>query len=255
MAGLPAEQARGVGDAALVRAGGDSAKLVELSRRDGIAQHIGIGQVSDQRNRLGDRGALLQPPIAGLELVDGEAQPMHSGVHLGPDAERRLRLRVLEQIDLPGRVDQRLQPVAAFQLQLFGANEPFQHRDALTDSGFTETHPFIDPGDRERVDLRQMARNTDQTMPVGVRFHHRHDPRTGRMAPQSRQVVLERREIQLGIGGRHHAQKPSLAYGSAMKFSNRVYCPRKVNRVVPIGPFRCFAMMISAVPLSAVSGW
>jgi hypothetical protein len=38
------------------------------------------------------------------------------------------------------------------------------------------------------------------------------------------------------------------------KFSKRVYSPRKVRRVVPIGPLRCLPMMISATPFSGVSG-
>ena len=38
------------------------------------------------------------------------------------------------------------------------------------------------------------------------------------------------------------------------KFSKRVCSPRKVSRTVPIGPLRCLPMMISATPLSCVSG-
>ena len=36
---------------------------------------------------------------------------------------------------------------------------------------------------------------------------------------------------------------------SGAKFSNRVYCPRKVSWNSPISPLRCLAMMMSAMPL------
>ncbi len=38
------------------------------------------------------------------------------------------------------------------------------------------------------------------------------------------------------------------------KLSNLVYCPRNVSRTGPMGPLRCLPMMISAVPLSGLSG-
>ena len=41
--------------------------------------------------------------------------------------------------------------------------------------------------------------------------------------------------------------------GFAM-FSKRVNSPRNVSGTMPIGPLRCLAMMISAMPLSCVSG-
>ena len=38
------------------------------------------------------------------------------------------------------------------------------------------------------------------------------------------------------------------------QLSNLVYSPRKVRSTLPMGPFRCLPIMISAMPLSCVSG-
>ena len=50
------------------------------------------------------------------------------------------------------------------------------------------------------------------------------------------------------------ASAGSLQNAAEAKLSKRVCSPKKLRRMVPVGPFRCLAMMISATPLSGVSG-
>ena len=47
---------------------------------------------------------------------------------------------------------------------------------------------------------------------------------------------------------------PKCLYCCRSSFPKRVYCGIHARRTVPMGPFLCFAMMISAIFLSSVSG-
>ena len=62
-----------------------------------------------------------------------------------------------------------------------------------------------------------------------------------------------------GTGPTDHAEAPGARVGymssrRAMS-ANRVYSGVKTRRATPVGPERCFATMISAMPLSTLSGW
>src|SRR5262249_47486963 len=58
------------------------------------------------------------------------------------------------------------------------------------------------------------------------------------------------------LEGQWHTLVPRLSDHQkplSSRLSKRVNSPRKVRRTTPVGPFRCFAMLISAMPLSGLS--
>src|SRR5690606_32740744 len=148
-----------------------------------------------------------------------------------------------------------------------------QHQDRYRNAGPAQRDALLHEGDPELVHaLRlQVAGDTHQPVAVGIGLddaHHRHAD----AAADRAQVARERVEVDDDPGGaldggivhgaiRAHPAGTASAAGarrrysklptvSCARLSKRVYSPKNFSLKLPVGPFRCLPMMISARPLS-----
>ena len=141
-------------------------------------------------------------------------------------------------------------------------------------AGVAERDSFFDYGHRERrrAGFRERSGDLHGAVAVSVRLDYRNDARTKRRgirrtneSIQSPVVPHEGADvdfsprgpaIERGLSGSLHRdgqccprQYPREDQGSCQRFANLVYCLMNATLSVPVGPFLCFPMMISAMPL------
>ena len=122
----------------------------------------------------------------------------------------------------------------------------------LLDAGGTQPATLFQTGHTEGIRAFQGMGDAAQAVAVAVGLDDCDDAPPARGLANAPEIAAQGIRVDQRPGRAHQAKSPSL-YESGLKFSNRVYCPRKVSRIVPIGPFRCLATMISAEPLSGLS--
>ncbi len=189
------------------------------------------------------------------ELLGPEAQPVHARVELEPGAQRFRPAARFEQRELLEAVHHQIEAELTGLRKLLGREHAFEQQHALLESRGAQHEAFLESCDSERVARRQRPRHRHEPVPVGVRLDHRHHARPWRKRAHPREVVAQRGRIHdrpdLDPRSRRHCSWP---YAPLARLSNRVYLPRNVRCTSPVGPFRCLAMMMSAMPLRGVSG-
>ena len=110
---------------------------------------------------------------------------------------------------------------------------------------------LLDVGAREHrgAGLLERARDLRRAVPVGIRLDHRDDAGRraigrGEIRGDRATVAANRVEIDAGDGRPDHGDP-------CARFSNRVNSLMNASLAVPVGPFRCLPMMISATPCAS----
>ncbi|MNT43972.1 hypothetical protein D3C72_1804710 [compost metagenome] len=102
-----------------------------------------------------------------------EADPVHAGVELEPHLQRSGQARVLDGLQLPGRVHHAPQLVLGDQRQLVGFEKAFEQQDRRTDARGAQLQRLLDAGHREAVGLvDQRLGAAHRTVTVGVGLDH-----------------------------------------------------------------------------------
>ena len=113
------------------------------------------------------------------------------------------------------------------------------------------TIAFLDVGAREHrgAGLLERARHLRRAVPVGVGLDDGDDAGRGpvgggEIGGNRATVAANRVEIDAGDGRPDHGDP-------CARFSKRVYSLMNASLAVPVGPFRCLPMMISATPCAS----
>ncbi len=88
-------------------------------------------------------------------------------------------IEALEQLDLQRIVHHQIEAVTRRLEQLLLREHAFEQHDGLGDARRAQREPFFEPRDRECIRIGERERRRHEAVPVGIRFHDRHDRRRG----------------------------------------------------------------------------
>jgi hypothetical protein len=147
-------------------------------------------------------------------------------------------------------VHEGLERVMRRGVELGRVAEALEQHDARRAARLAQRDRFAEARDRERVGAGERLCRRREPVAVGIRLDDRDDPAGRGEFADPGEVVSERRRVD--DGAQRPVQNAPSPYDSATRFSKRVYSPRKVSWISPVGPLRCFAMMMSAIPRRVV---
>ena len=206
----PAENPRRVADTGweVVPAYGDFETL-QLLARHGLVALVGACQMGHKADLAWRHLQALQPFERGGELFRPKAEAVHAGVNLEPQNEGVHRARLLQKLNLPRIVHDKIKCRARGIGELFAGECAFQEHDRLFDAGIAQHDALIKARNAEGIRLGKRQRRLHQAMTVGVGLHHRDHARLRRKAAQRPQVCAQCASIDDGPDEPAHFNTPS----------------------------------------------
>ena len=193
------------------------------------------------------------------EIRRGESESMHPRIDLDPEPHRRPRGSGADDRDLRRGVHHRVDPLAREPVERLGVPKPSKNENGAFDARPPQGQGLLHSGHRKAVRLRQRPRGPYRSVAVGVRLDHGQHPARARQSADRREVAGECAQVDAGgrpgpsFGGRPLADATIGASPTRRVVLELRDRARKVKVTVSVGPLRCLPMMISALPLSALS--
>ena len=224
---------------------------VDLQPRERIARIVGHGQMRKDAGQ-GDPGSRGKQDLReGRDVGGGHTEAAHARVDLevgaGPDAAPLRRGR--ERLHLVGAEEGRDQIVGQDEVGL-GGGEPAEDDDLSSETGPAELDALLRQRHAEPAHAIRLERprHLHGAVAVGVRLHDREDRHAPDARPDGPHVREEQLQVDLGPGGPEEVEMRTAHSCRHSISSNFVYSRMKARSIVPIGPFRCLAMMTWARP-------
>ncbi len=149
-----------------------------------------------------DHGRTRLHPVAQVvELVRQYAQTVHAGIEFQPQAERARDVGCFQQVNLPVRVDDRLQFRRRVGLEFIGIDETLQDRDALLDAAGAQGQALVRARHGEGIGFSQCSGDAQHAMPVGIGLDDSHDLGLGHDLAYAPQVTPGRVQIEDDVRG------------------------------------------------------
>jgi len=107
---------------------------------------------------------------AGIAAVSQwQAKPVHAGVELEPNGDRRARAGLLEQAELLLRGQHQPQVVPGSGIDIAGGQRPFQQQNRRGDARIAQLHGFVQAGHRKGIDaVAECAGDFERAVAVGI---------------------------------------------------------------------------------------
>ena len=85
-------------------------------------------------------------------------------------------------------------------LQIRARQRTAEHDNVGGDTGVPQPSGFGKPGDRQAIDVSELARDGQQPMAIGVRLDDRHYAGAWRLAPNQIEIVADSTQPDTGTG-------------------------------------------------------
>ena len=132
-----------------------------------------------------------------------QADTVHAAVEFEPRGQRLAQLGLLDDLDLPLRMNHAPQVMLVDQRQLISLEEAFEQQDRRANARFAQYQRLFDAGHGKAVGLGfECLRTAHRAMPVGIGLDHGQSTSAAQFAGQA-VVVTQGIEVDQGTGRTH----------------------------------------------------
>ena len=172
--------------------------------RHRVVSDVCVGEMRHQYWHSCDGRTRTQGGISRRKVVQGKAQPMHSGVEFDPNPKAMGTLPSLQQGQLRRGMHHNLEAVARCCRQLISVEHAFEQQHGMRETRLAQLNTFLQTGHREGIGIGQCLGSHHAAMPIRIRLHHRQHACLWGLPAYHGEVVAQRSGLDHRANERRH---------------------------------------------------